>query len=97
MFRVGQKVVCVNNHGVPEPYKPDLRSVYTIASARYIDNGCVETGWGVTLVELPTFDTEEYLAEFRAERFRPAVDRPTDISVFTKMLTPATRELVGVV
>lgn len=92
MFRVGQKVVCVNNHGVPEPHKPDLQSVYTIASVRYVDNG-----WGVTLVELPTFDTEEYFAEFCAERFRPAVDRPTDISVFTKILTPATRELVGVV
>lgn len=99
MFRVGQKVVCVNNRGVPNPYKSDLHTVYTIATVRYIDRscGCDDTGWGVTLLELPTHETEDYLAEFRAERFRPAVDRPTDISVFTRMLTPASRELVGVV
>ena len=95
MFRVGQKVVCVDNRGIPAPYVPDLQTVYTIATVRYVDHDCEETGWGVTLVELPTFETEDYLAEFRAERFRPAVDRPTDISVFTRMLTSASRELVG--
>lgn len=96
MFRVGQKVVCIDDSGDVYP-RPVLGVVYTIASVRYIDHDVAcDTGWGVTLVELPTFETEDYFAEYRASRFRPAVDKPTDITVFTEMLTPASRKLVDV-
>jgi hypothetical protein len=84
-FRVGQKVVCIS-----EDKTRILRRgrIYTIASIRWI--GADETndpGLGVTVEETPTKEDDEWFAEFRAERFRPIVERKTDISIFTKMLT----------
>ena len=83
-FRVGQKVVCMdatntNTLGTPELVKG---RIYTLAS--------VYLGL-VTLVEptLPVmgFQRPAYI-EFRESRFRPVVERKTDISIFTAMLTP---------
>lgn len=85
-FRVGQKVVCVDASGAVDP-RPVKGRVYTIASARWV-NACLEPGWGVTLVELPSIETDDHHAEFFARRFRPIVERKTDISIFIKMLTP---------
>jgi hypothetical protein len=95
MFRVGQKVVCVDD-SEPNDVNPSpvLGVVYTVASVRYITADIsIDVGWGVTLVELHSIETDEWLAEYRATRFRPAVDRPTDISCFKALLRD--RELVG--
>ena len=84
-FRVGQKVVCIS-----EDKTRILKRgrVYTIASVRWIsDAESYNPGLGVTVAETPTREDDEWCAEFRAERFRPIVERKTDISIFTKMLT----------
>lgn len=88
MFRVGQKVVCVDAmpkptnslgmHGLAE------KMIYTI---RRISGGSVwleeilrPSGWAVCrlFAECP----------YDARRFRPLVERKTDISVFTALLNP---------
>ena len=78
-FHVGQKVVCVD---VGEPNE-HLRvgAVYTVAG-----------GGGNWLREPSIFlvETKHPLSglPFWSRRFRPIVERKTDISIFTKMLTP---------
>ena len=90
MFRVGQKVVCVNV--TPQPGKmwfndaPVKGSVYTIASILIIKG--IDA---VTLVEQKRHPLSPN--GYGAFRFRPAVDRPTDISVFKSLLRE--RELVS--
>lgn len=94
MFRVGQKVVCVdardtNSHGLPEIVEG---GVYTI---RWV--GVDDYKLCVRLVEVPRnalappFTTPPEFLDwpFYASRFRPVVERKTDISIFTAMLTPS--------
>lgn len=90
-FRVNQKVVCVEAFGGIEPRLVRGR-VYTIASVRWVED-CNDSFLGVTLAELQTEETDEYYAEFFASRFRPVVDRKTDISTFTKMLNPSLEDM----
>lgn len=84
-FRVGQKVVCVDgdDYGVTVEGK-----VYTVASV--IPRGRSERddamGPGLTLREaLPPTPHHG----FDARRFRPVVERKTDISIFRALLTPS--------
>jgi hypothetical protein len=89
MFRVGQKVVCVDNttpNATGRIPNPDLKKgeIYTIAG---VYNGW--TGPGVTLVELKA--REPHIG-FHAFRFRPIVERKTDISVFHEILRKATKQ-----
>lgn len=82
-FRVGQKVVCVND----KPMfgwlwtndKPEIGTVYTVARVIAGRYGSYQS---LLLVEICNDDLG-----YRAERFRPVVERKTDISIFTKMLT----------
>jgi hypothetical protein len=84
-FRVGQKVVCVND----EPgyvIKVDwlIRGrVYTI---RRIDE--MAGGLGLSFYELPDFQKCKK-SGWAANRFRPIAERKTDISIFTAMLNPS--------
>jgi hypothetical protein len=86
-FRVGQKVVCVNDNG------RSLRPSWEILPVRgeTYTIRCIE-GRAVRLAEIinDPFPYSEGLGElkFLASRFRPIVERKTDISIFTKMLTP---------
>lgn len=89
-FRVGQKVVCIDSddYGVTIEGK-----VYTIASVmprgRSDRDGAICPG--ITLHEVPP-PTPHH--GFDSRRFRPVVERKTDISVFKSMLTPSkAREL----
>lgn len=79
-FRVGQKVVCINDTLNPEtarymPLRPKRGTIYTIESihvAPHID------GYGVRLVELPNpshvwSDDDECEWSFDSRRFRPLV------------------------
>ena len=80
MFRVGQKVVCVDDApwettGLPVPVRK--KGIYTIQELSRI-----RSGLGVKLEEV---DRRTY-GYFRAARFRPVVT--TDISIFEAMLAP---------
>jgi hypothetical protein len=98
MFYVGQKVVCIND----KPRRPNSRlllkrgAIYTIARVvDHSDDPLCEGGdpLGLSLVEVPDLkETKCFYADYWSGRFRPAVERKTDISIFTKMLTP-NREL----
>lgn len=85
-FYVGQKVVCVDSGPVRNAHghiysAPQLRvgHVYTVSG---VLSACV-----VLLAEVdpgrPRFDG------FTSWRFRPVVERNTDISIFEAMLSPA--------
>jgi hypothetical protein len=86
-FRVGQKVVCVNDsmsaYGVTSPLKKG--SVYTVSDVMF------GTSWrgpdtGLILVGVPC--VAQFVRGYSASRFRPVVERKTDISIFKAMLNP---------
>lgn len=77
-FHVGQKVVCVdvNNYFMSgEPHALVLNAVYEV---------CEDHGWAVNLIGFPS----GYMTAFNNIRFRAAVERKTNISIFTEMLKP---------
>lgn len=78
-FRVGQKVVCVDDS--PDRFGRELGvvrgEIYTIRAV------LERQGWqGVLLVEVDPGSA----AGWYASRFRPVVERKTDISVFHEIL-----------
>lgn len=99
-FVVGQKVVLVRDFdpGVRADAAqdniilPEKGAVYTIRDiGLYCDEPIV---WLNEIVNEPRFYIDIFdVAEqgFDATRFRPVVEKKTDISVFTAMLTPAGR------
>jgi hypothetical protein len=100
MFHVGQKVALVRDFGdaerqVAATYRFSLPSVGSVYTIRDIET----TGQGthIRLAEIvnPAIPYTTGWAEpnFLIERFRPVVDRPTDISIFKAMLNPKTAEI----
>lgn len=94
-FYVGQKVVCVDDskwsYGGPWDY-PRKGSVYTVdGSAKHWSGG-----HGILIREIKNV----YCGKpqpFLASRFRPVVEKKTDISIFTALLNPANhKQLEGV-
>lgn len=84
MFMAGQKVVCINNSTWAFWAEvPKVGPIYTI-SATWRHNDGSEL---VDLVELSCRHHFLCCFGFVGARFRPIVERSTDISVFTKMLT----------
>ena len=87
-FRVGMKVVCVDVSIFNAPSLGTLRKggIYTI---RWIG---IELGQPcVKVVEIIRPCRTDFLAvdtPFLARRFRPVVERKTDITIFQRMLTP---------
>ncbi len=84
-FRVGQKVVCVDDSLSVCGVHPIVTrgTVYTVAAVRPF------TG-AIILAEVPyphAAIKAGHTDWWKASRFS-AVERPTDISIFTKMLTP---------
>lgn len=83
MFYVGQKVVCIDN----KPYSfhfwggkidiPKINQIYTIKRPEYVYSN------GVIVVDLKELNNP---AGYRAFRFRPLVEKKTDISIFTDIL-----------
>lgn len=87
-FFVGQKVVRVGgNERMSVPAKwPEMGKVYTVRAINVWDYG--------VLIRLTEIDNSHMVPEysriepgFQAQFFRPAVERKTDISIFTAMLT----------
>ena len=94
MFKVGQKVVrfkgreeAARLYGAPFPR---LNEVCTISNI-YVDCDGDEQ---LELVEYPSPARQGWHAGYLARFFRPVVERKTDISVFTEMLTSKNKELV---
>lgn len=84
MLRVGQKIVCIDADGAP---MLELGAVYTIKAI----DPCQERRWRGKIYMTASIHLWETKPEpqfwgFNPVRFRPAVDRPTDISIFKKML-----------
>jgi hypothetical protein len=99
-FYVGQKVVCVDDitcWGPPSEMDGLTKGrVYTIREfARHQTAG----EFGVRLVEIvrPLRWDDIIEQPFILRRFRPVVERKTDISIFTEMLDPSKhKKLEGV-
>ena len=105
MFRVGQKVVCVNDDFQHPDWaaisnKCKRGEVYTI---RDIVPGWFDNGYnGVRLTEVKNAvekwigDPERSEVCFGPHRFRPLVERKTDISSLEALLLPNAKILEGV-
>lgn len=83
MFHPNQKVICINNGPMKNnrglvPPAPQL-SEGTIYTVKSVSPG----GKAILLVEEVAFD--DYRG-FNSSRFRPIVEKKTDISIFTEML-----------
>lgn len=94
MFRVGQKVVCVEGTSLrgyrwlPDEDAPVKGEIYTVLRAGLVSllgTACID------LVEIKRLNGYHY-GEWR---FRPVVD--TDISIFTAMLNPSLEDLRAIV
>jgi hypothetical protein len=82
-FRVGQKVVCVDASGLTLIKPLTIGAVYTI---RELYDDPIR-GPAVMLEEIINIMHPRGEFGYRSVRFRPIVERKTDISIFTKMLT----------
>lgn len=87
-FRIGQKAVCIapgksNWAGTNQCV---VGSIYTVRQIHIRLGEC-----GILLEEItnPPWSFDGLECGFRASRFRPLVERKTDISVFTALLNPA--------
>jgi hypothetical protein len=102
-FRVGQKVVCIaesRGGGYPDDKRPVVGSVYTIRGIEIDRRGCIDP-IGVLLEEIVNeprmyrgYD-EPSEVSFASTRFRPVVERKTDISIFTEILRKASKPARG--
>jgi hypothetical protein len=81
---VGQKVVCVDASEWESMRTIKHNGIYTIASVTRHHNMDA-----VHLAEVPSVLGFPYYAY----RFRPVVERKTDISIFTAMLNPSKRRV----
>lgn len=99
-FRVGQKVVCEDafvwrvRGGKSERSVTGLRvgAVYTICAIRYLPDATYRGFAGnyvLDLVEVKPDGSWRGSKGFAARRFRPVVERKTDISIFKAMLNPS--------
>jgi hypothetical protein len=88
-FRVGQKVVCVDASEGENSGMVLLRkgAVYTVAEI------CPETRHGHRGLYVVEVSEAFSFPGFKVERFRPAVERKTGISVFTKILDDVSRKV----
>lgn len=89
-FYVGQKVVCVDASATLNGASVPLRegSIYTVSG---LDADGPPSQLALYLQEIGK--TEVLTGMFYAHRFRPVVERPTDISIFKAMLNPKTAEI----
>lgn len=92
MFKIGQKVVCIDDAMNPEtvdytPCRPRRGEVYTVRGFLVQDH--IE-GYGVYLEELlnPSIiwsDQDEKEWPFKPERFRPLVERRVEAELFERV------------
>lgn len=108
MFRVGQKVVCVDDTDTDQFILPSLRQ-YAPPGLDGLNKGVIYTIRGFNFSEaclVPSVLLEEIIRShdfidgsdlgetgFAACRFRPLVESKTSISVFTEMLRKADQKV----
>lgn len=93
MFRINQRVVCVDDG---TPFLPERGRVYTVRAilSWNFDNG----NYVALLLDEIRNPVLDWVGEGRSEhpfwigRFRPVVERKTDISIFKAMLNPKRHE-----
>lgn len=92
MFRVGQKVVCVDARGA---HHLTERHIYTIAKVyperEVFWRGKMRRQCGILLIESVPNPGDR---NFAPQRFRPTIEKKTDISIFTAMLKTKQKDLV---
>ena len=104
IFSVGQKVVCINDEWldpswVAVPNRPVAGLIYTVRGHDYWDLPDLFVNDRIFLVEITNplvdwIECEQREGSFPTWRFRPVVERKTDISIFTQMLrTEPVKEL----
>jgi hypothetical protein len=90
-FRVGQRVVCVDaslnpRHGIKVLSRG---KIYVIRAIDETPRRWEPPGWGVHVEGISVAHPGgKFEWTMRPSRFRPVVDRPTDIEVFKKLLAP---------
>lgn len=89
MFRVGQQVVCVDASLDYKGIKTNL-----IEKKVYVIEQVSSDMFGTGLVVAGAYSWHPSKA-YRATRFRPIVERKTDISIFTEMLRPVKEPVHG--
>ncbi|CAN5330150.1 hypothetical protein BH10PSE10_BH10PSE10_03870 [soil metagenome] len=89
MFRLGQKVVCVDDSKNSAGNESGLRegSVYTVKAV--LPFQATDDDYGVELYEMAAPHSPYHLHAFRASRFRPVIEGQADISIFRDMLEPS--------
>lgn len=93
MFRVNQKVVCVDDERTDAYGIKELRrgEVYTIRWHGMHSSHWHQTAYCVRLLGVERVDDrtpENIDCPFLASRFRPLIERKTSIEIFTAMLNP---------
>jgi hypothetical protein len=89
-FRAGQRVLCID--AAPNPLWPHkvltAGKIYTIRAVDRGENGKWKSpGWGIHLEGiLVVYPGRRSEWAFNPKRFRPIIDRPTDIEIFRRML-----------
>lgn len=88
-FHVGQKVVCLPAPWmlipVPPWVCPEVWNIYTLREILPWPN---TLGSSCRLLEIKNEMIHNFEPAFSIQYFRPLVEKKTDISVFTAMLTP---------
>lgn len=81
-----------SGHGYRPPQLPILDEIYAIRGIRHFGWGNGEVTLAIYLQEIMNpigrFLNEMAEQPFWIGRFRPVIERKTDISIFTEMLTP---------
>lgn len=96
-FHVGQKVTPKNDDPWQDVEVPDIAPVfgeiYTIRSIEYEGDGVYLRFHEIHNV-LEYFDDCDCIDEmqFDADDFRPVIERKTDISIFKRLLVPASKQ-----
>jgi hypothetical protein len=88
-FSVGQRVVCVDASINPKQGGKVLSrgKIYIVRAIDQTPRRWEAPGWGVHLEGISVAHPNgKYEWTMRPSRFRPVVDRPTNIGVFRKML-----------
>lgn len=89
-FHVGQQVVCVNASGLEKHFYPRTRlpverTIYTVRELLAIKDKPL-----LRLIEIVNheydFESGVFEPAFHVSRFRPVVEKKTDISIFTALL-----------
>lgn len=96
MFRKGQKIVCINENwgsSIHNEIFPKKGEVYTLRC--YCDCGRCSPGIFLNEIVNPPADYNGHFIEpsWHPGNFRPVVEKPTSIAIFTAMLTPSPKQV----